>query len=99
MKYFFHPAAKKELLDAIKYYNKCRSGLGYMFMEEVQYSIDRIIKFPKTWSKLSKNTRQCLTRRFPYGIIYQETEEGILIVAVMHLHREPGYWEKRVNHS
>ncbi|MCX6579079.1 MAG: type II toxin-antitoxin system RelE/ParE family toxin [Candidatus Aminicenantes bacterium] len=98
MNYFFHPEAKKELLEAINYYNECGSGLGYIFLEEVEATIDRVIKFPGTWSKLSKNTRQCLTRRFPYGIIYQEKDEGILIIAVMHLHREPGYWKKRVNH-
>jgi hypothetical protein len=98
MKYFFHPEANEEFLEAINYYNECESGLGFIFMDEVEAAIDRIIKFPKTWTKLSNNTRRCLTRRFPYGIIYQEIEDRIIIIAVMHLHREPGYWEKRINH-
>jgi hypothetical protein len=44
MNYFFHPEAKKELLEAIKYYNECGSGLGYIFMEEAEATIDRVIK-------------------------------------------------------
>jgi plasmid stabilization system protein ParE len=97
MNYFFHPEARQELLDAIKYYNECGSGLGYIFMEEVQAAIDRIIRFPKAWAKLSKNTRRCLTRRFPYGVIYQELNGYILIVAIMHSKRKPGYWEDRID--
>jgi plasmid stabilization system protein ParE len=96
MNYSFHPQARQELVEAINYYNECGSGLGYIFMEEVQASIDRIIRHPKAWSKLSKNTRRCLTRRFPYGVIYQEIDGDILIIAIMHSKRKPGYWEDRI---
>jgi plasmid stabilization system protein ParE len=99
MKYFFHPAAKKELVDAVKYYNECGSGLGYIFMDEVETTIRRIMQHPKAWSKISKNARRCLTRRFPYGIIYQEVEKNILVIAVMHLKREPDYWKSREEKS
>ncbi|KOR28141.1 plasmid stabilization protein, partial [Achromatium sp. WMS1] len=35
--------------------------------------------------------------RFPYGILYRETLDanGIFIIAVMNLHRKPGYWKYR----
>jgi hypothetical protein len=36
-------------------------------------------------------------RRFPYGVIYTIDPQGILIVAVAHLHRHPTYWRSRVN--
>jgi toxin ParE1/3/4 len=41
--------------------------------------------------------RRCLIHRFPYGVIYalNEEESEIFILAVMHLHREPGYWSER----
>jgi len=99
MNYYFHPEARQELKGAINYYNECGSGLGYIFMDEVQASIERIIRHPKAWTKLSKNTRRCLTRRFPYGVIYQEINADILIIAIMHLKRKPGYWEDRIDTS
>ena len=96
MKYSFHPSAKIELQKAINYYEECQPGLGLEFAREVYSTIQRIIHFPEAWSKLSKNTRRCLTNRFPYGVIYQITEDEIFIIAVMQLNREPDYWKKRI---
>ncbi len=96
MKYSFHPKAKKELFEAISYFEGCGSGLGLEFSKEIFSTIQRIIHFPSAWSKFSANTRRCLTNRFPYGVIYQIIEEEILIIAVMQLNREPDYWKKRI---
>ena len=35
-------------------------------------------------------------RPFPHSIYYREVEGGILIVAVHHPRREPGYWLARL---
>jgi hypothetical protein len=40
--------------------------------------------------------RRCLTHVFPYGVLYTVEPDFILIVAVMHGSREPGYWKRRV---
>jgi len=45
---------------------------------------------------MSENTRGCLVNRFPYGVIYHVSKEEIIIVAVMQLNRDPGYWKKRI---
>lgn len=96
MKVSFHPEARKEFFDEIKYYEDQQSGLGLEFSEEIYSAIQRIIHFPEAWSKLSANTRRCLTIRFPYGIIYQVSKEKIHIIAIMNLNRKPDYWKKRV---
>jgi len=96
MKYSFHPTAKQELFDAIEYYESCRNGLGIEFLIEFQKSVQRILYFPNAWNKLSKNTRRCLTNRFPYGIIYQTLKNEIIIIAVMQLNRKPNYWKNRI---
>ena len=96
MNYSFHPEAKEEFLEEINYFERCRVGLGLEFSKEIFSTIQRIIHFPSAWSKFSKNTRRCLTNRFPFGVIYQIVEEEIVIIAVMQLNREPHYWEKRL---
>lgn len=96
MNYSFHTAARLEFLEAIGYYEDCREGLGLEFAQEVYESINRFIQFPRAWSKLSEDTRRCLTSRFPYGLIYQILDEEILIIAVTQLNREPDYWKGRL---
>lgn len=91
----FHPEARKELLVSIDYYEKCKPGLGLDFAKEVYAAIERIKSFPTAWPSISLHTRRCLVNRFPFGILYAADKKGILIVAVMELHRRPGYWKKR----
>jgi plasmid stabilization system protein ParE len=96
MKYSFHPSAKIELGEAVYYYETCRTGLGAEFAKEVYSTVRRITEFPEAWSPLTKNTRRCLTRRFPYGVIYQIEDDQVLIIAVMQLNRKPDYCKNRI---
>jgi len=96
MKIEFLPPAIAELTDAISYYNVQSEGLGYEFAAEVKRTLERIVQYPDAWLKLSKRTRRCRTKRFPYGLIYQVRKETLLIVAVMHLSREPETWKSRL---
>lgn len=96
MNYSFHPAARLEFLEAIAYYEECREGLGLEFSREVYASINRVVQSPLAWSRYSVYTRRCLTKRFPYGLIYQIIGGEILVIAVTQLNREPGYWKKRI---
>lgn len=32
---------------------------------------------------------------FPYAVLYTIEVDYILLIAVMHCHREPGYWSRR----
>lgn len=95
MKYAFHPEAEEEFLDAVDYYEGREPGLGYDFAIEVRAAVENILNFPNAWTVLSDDIRQCQVRRFPYGIVYSRNREAILILAVMHLHRDPAYWKSR----
>ena len=96
MKIEFLPAARDEFIDAVSYYDSSEESLGDQFFAEVWSTISRIAKHPRAWQKLSAKTRRCLTKRFPYGVIYEARPDSILIVAVMHLHREPKNWQDRI---
>lgn len=93
MKIEFLDPAKKELAEAIIFYNHESEGLGYRFAVEINRTLSRIIQYPKAWPEISKRARRCRTKGFPYGIIYQIREDLILVVAIMHLHRYPDSWK------
>lgn len=91
----FHPEAEAEFLAAIDYYETADPGLGADFAAEVHGTVQNILAHPTAWPVLQRDVRRCLTNRFPYGVLYSIEPDGIYILAVMHLHREPGYWQHR----
>lgn len=62
----------------------------------VYSTIEQIVACPEAWVILEEEVRKCLTRRFPYGVLYTKEPEGIFILAVMHLHRDPDYWKNKL---
>jgi len=96
MNFEFHPKAEAEFFDTIDYYESRDPGLGSDFAEEVYATIRNIVSFPRTWPVLEGDVRRCLVHRFPYGILYSVEPESIFILAVMNLHRQPGYWRDRL---
>lgn len=96
MNYRFHPEAEAEFVEAIEYYEENRPGLGLDFAAEVHLAIEQVVAFPRAWPVIESDVRRSLVRRFPYGILYSVEEEGIYILAVMHLHRNPEYWTSRI---
>jgi plasmid stabilization system protein ParE len=91
-----HPEAEEELEAAAEFYNLSEAGLGDEFSEEVFAAIDRVVESPNSWPKYSHRTRRCLCHRFPYSVIYRHTDEEVMIFAIAHQSRKPGYWKDRV---
>jgi len=96
MNYSFHPEAEEEFLGAMEYYENREEGLGLDFAMEVRATIIRVTEHPKAWPIIEGEVRRCLTTRLPYGVLYSEEPDGIFVLAVMHLHRDPDYWRHRV---
>ena len=96
MTYDFHPEARLEYREAAVFYESRRAGLGAAFSLEVEATIRRILETPERWRRLEQDLHTCRTRTFPYAILYTIEADSVLIVAVAHLRREPGYWRKRL---
>lgn len=95
MRYDFHPEARVEYLGAISFYEERRPGLGAAFTVAIEAAIRRILDAPTASRVVEDDVRRCLTRRFPFGVLYTVEQDSVLIVAVMHCSRRPGYWRAR----
>jgi plasmid stabilization system protein ParE len=91
-----HPAAEAEMRAAADYYQDCQPGLGNRFLDEVLMAGRRVTDNPAAWPVVSGNIRRCLLTRFPFGLLYRMEAKRIYVLAVMHLRREPGYWQHRI---
>ena len=96
MKLHFLDPAKIEFKETVIYYNSQCEGLGREFNLAVKDALNRINQYPEAWVTLSRRTRRCQVKRFPYGVIYQITHDSIMIVAIQHLHRDPDSWKHRL---
>ena len=96
MRYEFHPEALAEYETAALYYAERDPAVGQRFVAAVEEAINRIVDSPARWRVIEEDVRRCLTRVFPFGVLYTIEPDFVLIVAVMHCSREPGYWRRRV---
>ena len=91
----FHPDAQTEFLSAAQFYERQTAGLGRDFVMAVQRAYERLPASPASGAPFDRRLRRLLVPKFPYGLLYRIEPERIYIVAVMHLHRRPGYWRSR----
>ena len=80
---------------SVDYYEECKTNLGSEFAYKVQKTIQRILTFPTAWQNLDGEIRRCLINRFPFGVIYYQRNNEIIILAIMQLQRKPNYWKER----
>jgi plasmid stabilization system protein ParE len=97
MKYQFHPDALEEYREAALWYSNRERELALRFTNAIEETVRRIVENPERWRVVEEDVRRCLTRIFPFAILYTIEPDFILIVAVMHWSREPGYWRERLD--
>ena len=93
----YHPAALREYLAAVGWYQKRNPGAAKRFVAEVDRIQDRIAVQPDRYGWYDDDFREAVLLRFPYSVVYRVGPTGdALVVAVAHASREPGYWQDRV---
>ncbi|NGZ10863.1 MAG: type II toxin-antitoxin system RelE/ParE family toxin [Nitrospira sp. LK70] len=93
----FLPPAEDEMIAAAQYYEQQSVGLGSEFLNEVERTVAAILVHPEAAPRVKKKLRRRLLKRFPFGILYSVAADEVVIVALMHLQRRPGYWEGRLH--
>ena len=95
----FAEAAKLELIQEVEFYENIEAGLGARFLASIREVVSRAILYPLTGSPYRKNTRRLLVKDFPFAVIYRSHTDGVVIFAVAHLSKRPGYWRSRIDNS
>jgi len=84
-----------EFLEATRHYDAQEEGLGAAFVADIEKTSALALAFPRIGTPGPLETRRLLLSRFPYALVYRAETEVIVIIAVEHQHREPGYWKAR----
>jgi toxin ParE1/3/4 len=92
----FLPAAEAELLKEVAYYSNVRDGLGIRFEQAVESAVKNAVSNPSGGAPSPKDTRSRRVKGFPFSVVFRASATQILVVAVMHHRRAPGYWADRI---
>ena len=95
-KLLFHPAAIKEAESAARWYRERSILAAARFVDELNQMIDRILEAPHRWPRGRRGTRKVKLPCFPFLVVYREEEGMVMVLAVAHGRRRPGYWKSRL---
>lgn len=88
----FRPAADQDVDEAFDWYERQRAGLGDEFLTALGTAVERIREHPDSHPRIRGVIRRAVLRRFPYFLFYVVESDRVVILACMHVRRDPGRW-------
>ena len=89
------PRADLDVAAAYQWYESERAGLGLQFLNQLSGTYDRIAEDPLRYQDLDSGIRRALLRRFPYAVYFAVEPDLIVVLAVLHVSRDPAEWQRR----
>jgi len=90
-----HPEALLEGEEAVAWYAERDIRVSTQFANDLEMAMQRIAEAPHRWPLYLHGTRRVRLTRFPFLLPYRDDPLRILIVAIAHAKRKPGYWKDR----
>jgi plasmid stabilization system protein ParE len=87
--------ALQEAEAAARWYRERSATAAAAFSDEIDAAESAILRLPDAWPAFDHGTRRYLLRRFPFSVVYRIEPLRIVIIAVAHARRLPGYWKSR----
>ena len=89
------PRADLDVAAAYHWYETERTGLGLEFLGHLSKTYDRIGADPLRYRELEFGIRRALLPRFPYAVYFAVEPDVVVILAVLHVSRDPAEWQRR----
>jgi plasmid stabilization system protein ParE len=90
-----HPQAIQEARAAHDWYRARNERAASAFLDELAHALEQVRLHPERWPRAEDGSRRVLLNRFPFAVVYRLTQAGLLVIAVAHGKRRPGYWRDR----
>jgi hypothetical protein len=89
------PQAAAELLEAQQWFDEQRTGLGLECGLEVDLIISEVLTRPESFPRVHGEMRRAIVHRFPYGVFFRIVADAIVVLGIIHGHRDPESWRQR----
>lgn len=94
--YRYLEEADQEFQEHIGYFDNISRTVARKFVDEVEAVVTMIRQHPQIGVPLTRRVRTRIVTGFKYSVLYVDTTDEIVIVAVAPHRRRPGYWRKRL---
>ena len=88
-------AAREEFDEALDWYAERSTGAAIGFAAEIDAAIEKIAADPGRFPKTFADCQRCSVNRYPYCVVFYRDRDEVVIVAIAHAKRRPGYWRSR----
>lgn len=98
MRIQLHPEAIAEIASAQEFYDNRLPGLGSDLEDAIDSALSMIAAMPEAWTAWSDlpEVRVFQLDRFPFSLPYIYENDRVVLLALAHSKRRPGYWRGRV---
>lgn len=102
MELAWHPDAQAEYDADVEWYEARVAGLGDRFETAVDDLVYAVLEWPDSgavwpgWDSIPV-VRSRRVAGFPYRLVYLVQATEVVVVALAHQKRKPGYWRERVS--
>jgi plasmid stabilization system protein ParE len=93
--FILHPEARSEIGSAALWYEDRSQGLGSDFLRSVDAVFAQIQRNPQQFAAVHGSIRRALLRRFPYAVLFVESDTAIRVIACSHVRQNPERWKLR----
>lgn len=82
-----------ELREGIRYYRaNAGSSVAHDFKDATRRATRQLLEHPEIGMLIKQNIRRFPLHDYPYNLVYRVTPQAIIVIALAHQSRRPGYW-------
>jgi plasmid stabilization system protein ParE len=91
----FLEEAEAEFLKEVQYYANVQASGAERFRAAIEEATARALAFPMAGLSYLARTRRVFVKGYPFFLVYRPEAAGVVVLAVVHESRRPGYWMSR----
>jgi plasmid stabilization system protein ParE len=83
------PEAAADAMKASHWYDERVGGLGVRFLDNIEAVMVSISEAPQQFPIYNGEIRRARLGTFPYAVFFTVTDNRVIVLAILHLYREP----------
>jgi plasmid stabilization system protein ParE len=91
----FLQGARVDFDESFDWYARRSARAAIGFSLAVDNAINSITADPARFPTTHAGCRYCSLKKYPFTVVFHDNSDRLVIVAVAHAKRRPGYWRKR----